>query len=165
MAGGQRKRNEFEIKDRRTKVTRLYLERKTQAEIAELLSISRYKVETDLKAIHKEWLTERVGNFEKAKAEELARLDQIERKAWIAFEKSEGDAVMTETVTNVKTGETTKERRTGQTGDATFLKLVLDCVEKRCKICGLYIQVEEEPATEEVQERDVRVCEIVVEGS
>lgn len=165
---GQRPRDRQKMEQRRTIAGQLYLKGETQAAIAKQLGVSDRTVSTYLKDIRDEWLQSRLDAHERVQAKELARIDEIERNAWAAWERSQEDAVQ---VTAKETpgagkkkptpGETTT-RTTAQVGDSKWLALALDCVEKRAKILGLYIQHEEEPATEEVTAEDIGVVEIVV---
>ncbi len=71
----------------------------------------------DLKIIRKRWMESSVSDFNQRKAEELAKIDNVEREAWVAWTTSKGNQT--------------------PTGDPRFLQNVQWCIQKRCKILGL----------------------------
>ena len=58
-----------------------------------------------------------VSDFNQRKAEELAKIDNVEREAWVAWTTSKGNQT--------------------PAGDPRFLQNVQWCIQKRCKILGL----------------------------
>jgi murein L,D-transpeptidase YafK len=78
----------LQVQQRRTTVARLYLQQRTQAEIACAVSVNQGTVSRDLKAIQAEWQRQRLDDFTQAKQRELARIDQVEREYWEAWERS-----------------------------------------------------------------------------
>lgn len=83
MVNGERLRAERE--DRRRKVARLYLNKITQAEIAEKLGVSQPTICRDLKEIEREWRAEYAADFDARRSRELAELQEMEREAAAAF--------------------------------------------------------------------------------
>lgn len=134
------------IDDRRNEVAALYAKGYYQAEIARMLGISKFTVNRDLLSIQKEWSETRQDDLQQAKQQELAKLTQVEREAWQAWERSQQDAVTVKrTEAALEVGDSksdidtikTDTTITGQVGDARFLEQVLRVSERRCKILGL----------------------------
>ncbi len=86
MSGPKRTRAEREAD--RAEIARLYLQRKTQVEIARRLKISQQQVAYDLKIIERRWRESGVMDLNEAKARELAEIDTLEREYWDAWERS-----------------------------------------------------------------------------
>ena len=124
--------------DRRVKVARDYLAGDYQTVIAERYGVSQGTISNDLKAIRLQWQEEYAATFDTMVAEQLAKIDKIERQAWQAWEDSKKDA---ETVTQEGTAEMVAKitkKRVGQTGNPQFLQQVQWCIEQRLKIIGGY---------------------------
>lgn len=136
---GRHRSNSEKIRDRR-RVAELYLKGWLQADIAKELGRSQSTVGRDLVELRKQWLKSSLVDTDKAKAKELARIDNLEREAWDAWLRSQEDA---ETVTqrvyerNKKTVKEATKTSKGQTGDPRYLDRVSWCVQQRCKILGL----------------------------
>jgi transposase len=133
--------DKFRIAERRKKVTSLYLQGKFQDEIAKVVKVDRATVSRDLKAVQAEWLKSGVMDLNAAKARELAKLDEVERQAWVAWEQSRKDAETMEVTGTAQGGkgmpDKVKKITKGQAGDSRFLGIILDCVNRRCEILGL----------------------------
>ena len=71
----------------------LYLQGKTQAEIAVELKVDRTTLWRDLQAVREEWLKDRVSGYDKLKQIELQRIDRVEAAAWEGYDRSCEDAV------------------------------------------------------------------------
>lgn len=87
------KSDEWEIHNRREKIGRLYVQGKTQMQIVEQLKVwgtqvSQSTVSNDLAAIKELWMERSAGLFNVKMAEELAKLDELEREAWANYEAS-----------------------------------------------------------------------------
>lgn len=134
-------------------VSDLYLKGATQEEIARRVSqnypedqpITRQQVSYDIQKLLKRWQKEQLLNIDAALARELARINRVEHEAWAAWARSQQDA---QTIT-VRTrprrqgqGQTaeTLQKSEGQTGDASFLRVVQWCIEQRCKLLGLDVE-------------------------
>jgi hypothetical protein len=140
MPRGRKGRSPDQIRKERAEIARLYLQRMTQAEIGERLGLSRQQVGYELKAIRREWLESSVMDFNTRKAEELARIDHVEREFLTAWERSKAarETTTTEQTTGGE-GDRVKAaiRKEQQVGDPRFLAGVQSCIEQRCKILGL----------------------------
>jgi hypothetical protein len=142
MGKGRKGRSPDEIRRDRAEIARLYLQRWTQAEIGQRLGLSRQQVGYDLNTVREEWLQSSLVDFNARKAEELARIDRLERVYWDAWEAS-GKEKETTTSEQVSKGgggdERTKAaiRKEERTGDPRYLAGVQWCIDRRSKILGL----------------------------
>jgi hypothetical protein len=124
------------ILERRKFVAQRYLRGESQWTIARALEVAQATVSNDLRAIQQDWLNSSLRDFDALKAQELAKVDEVERTAWVGWAKSQenteilkaemaGDKSRTSTVTK------------GQAGNPRFLDVVLKCIERRCAILGI----------------------------
>jgi hypothetical protein len=145
-------RTKEQILHDRAVMARLYLQGVPQYRIAEEVGVSPGQVTYDLKKVRAEWRTSALIDFNERQALELAKLDRVEAAAWESFDRSRETFVSKTFV--VSDGAATAEgeekaepasggrsqktiRSEGRHGDARFLQVVLDCVEKRCRILGI----------------------------
>jgi len=133
------KRTKFQREENYVQITELYLRGKTQYEIAALLEISQSQVNYDLKVIQRQWRESTTMNLDEAKAKELARLDELERTFWAAWESSKTERTQARQEKN-NAGATVKASMTKEQrdGNPAFLAGVMGCIEQRCKLLGLY---------------------------
>src|SRR5262249_52413146 len=66
----------------------LYLRGRTHHEIAQRLNVSRQQISYDLKVLQRRWQESALADFNAKKAAELARVDELERTYWDAWERS-----------------------------------------------------------------------------
>jgi hypothetical protein len=127
------------VQQRRQEVAALYLSGKYQSEIARLIGVSQQQVSHDLQAVQRAWLASSIRDFDAAKAEQLAKIDAVERAAWGAWERSvePRDVVMTKEVSGDFPRTETTTRREQPVGDPRFLERIQKCIEQRCDILGL----------------------------
>ena len=139
------KRTSFQIERDRREITDLYCQGWTQFAIVDRLNddvdrnyqLSRQMISYDLRQIQKKWLASALVDFDHIKAQEITKIDRLEREYWKAWEKSQEDE---ETVTQegtLTTVEKIRKTRRGQVGDPRFLAGVQWCIERRCKIIGI----------------------------
>lgn len=124
------------LADRRGQVASLYLRGMYQAEIARRFGVDQKQISRDLAYIRKEWMAAAVGNFDARKSRELAKVDEVELAAWDGWRRSQETSKVTEASTT-DGNEHAKVIEKSQAGDARFLTVVLQCVERRCKILGI----------------------------
>lgn len=129
-------RSKTEITNRRQQVAEMYLRGAYQSQIAEELGIDQSTVSRDLAELRKEWLERSINHIEQKKANELAKLDQLELTYWDAWERSKLNA---ETIIERKTplGHISETKTQGQVGNPAFLAGVMSCINKRCEILGI----------------------------
>jgi hypothetical protein len=136
----------------------LYLRGLTHYEIAQRLKVSRQQITYDLKVLQRRWQESALADFNAKKAAELAKVDELERAYWEAWERS---AQTREVTTQEKTqggGNAVDPRlkagvrKEPRDGNAEFLRGVERCVELRCKIIGAFAPVKIAPTTPNGQE-------------
>jgi hypothetical protein len=136
-------------------IARRSLKGDSLGEIAEYINsirsytLSRQQIWRDLKAIHDEWRREYTTTYDEAIRNELAKIDELERTYWIAWDESKKKKEMiraTRIADTVNAGGTekpsysrtkTEKREEQRDGDIRFLEGVERCIEKRCKLLGL----------------------------
>ena len=128
----------------REQIAARYLRGEYQVEIAAALGISQQQVSYDLKAIRAAWLASAVRDFDALKAQELAKIDAVEREYWLAWERSKKDKEISVQEGGEVDPQTRKPRikkvvmrKEGRAGNPAFLAGVLTCIERRCAILGL----------------------------
>lgn len=136
-------RTKEQIKSDRLEVARLYLQGRYQHEIAQLLGVSQQQIAYDLKAVQVEWRNVPRLQLTELKQKELARLDVLERTYWQAWEDSKKPK---ETTSSNKDGDRIKvgKRNEQRNGNPAFLRGVMDCIDRRCKLLGLDAPVKTE---------------------
>ena len=144
------KRLPIQISRDRKLIADLYCQGWIQADIAEYINkkrdytLTQQMISYDIKRIQAEWLKSSLIDLNTVKAQELGKIDRLEREYWSAWIESKKDAEIfvergkgadaTEGDTTIETVHTRK----GQVGDPRFLDGVNRCREQRCKIIGLY---------------------------
>jgi DNA-binding CsgD family transcriptional regulator len=83
-----RKNDRYALMERRKRIASMYVTGKNQWERARTVGVSQGTVSNDLAAIREDWLASTRRDFDARKAEELAKLDQLEAEAWAAWERS-----------------------------------------------------------------------------
>lgn len=135
----QFKRDAVRMNERRQAVARLYLRGQTQHEIAAQVGVDQGTVSRDLAAIQKQWKSSAVAAIDELKAQQLAKVDALERTYWEAWERSckpreTNIAKMVDGKGERKEATTHKE---GRDGNPKFLEGVLKCIERRCQLLGI----------------------------
>ena len=145
-----RKRTPFQREEDLVQITRLYLQGRTQRDIAEVVGVSQGQVNHDLKLIQTRWRESSIMDMNEAKQRELARLDILEREYWAAWEQSknertrarqESDGKSKDGKPNVVRATMEREKRDG---NPAFLAGVMSCIERRCKLLGLDAPVKQQ---------------------
>lgn len=123
-----------------------------QRDIAtELGKVRPYKftldmVKGDCGELVKRWRSLAIGDIEEQKAEQLARLMELERQAWAALARLEGGierTVARKTTYTAKTRSSNSAMKVKDTKDntAAWLRAIQFCIQERSKILGLYAPV------------------------
>jgi transcriptional antiterminator len=86
------------------RVAELYLRGSTQGEIARQLGVSRQQISYDLKVLQKRWQEAALHDFNARKAQELAKVDELERAYWQAWQDSKRVRETTTTATEKTSG-------------------------------------------------------------
>jgi hypothetical protein len=134
----------------------MYLQGKTQNEMAAAIGKSTDTVGRDLVEIKRRWVAYTTLAFDEHVAQELARIDAVERQAWDAWYTSGKPSVEIHQQDSTSgTGKRAQRRRLQRnvqkqrTPDARFLTIIGDCIDRRVKILGLN-------APEQIQARIIR---------
>ena len=160
MTSTAHKRTAIQIERDRREIAGLYLQGWKQAEIAEKLSgdgerdytLSQQLVSYDIGRLIKAWRESGMVDINDAKAQELAKINNLELTYWGAWLHSCEDAEATirktrGVVQRRQEGDGTfvaerpaevQQTSKGQAGDPRFLAGVQWCIEQRCKIIGVY---------------------------
>ena len=149
------KRSDFQREHDYNVITGHYLKGVYQSEIAKILGLTQGQISQDIKTIQARWRKSTTFNLDEHKAMELAKLDELERTAWDAWEKSTGERTKAR---QVKSGEAVmsasmeKEQRDG---NPAFLDTVLKCIDRRVKILGIDAPAKIESRTVDKDGNDV----------
>jgi transposase-like protein len=127
---------------RRQQIASLYLQGQYQSQIAQQLGVTQQQISYDLKALQKAWLASALRDFDAAKAQELAKIDECERAYWAGWERScqEREVTTTKRVRGDVPRTESSRRRETPAGDVRFLDGVMRCIHQRCDILGLSTQ-------------------------
>jgi hypothetical protein len=154
----KRSRTEAEVEQDLADVARMYVRGISTNEIARAIehqysagdvAVSITSIRQDIARIRQEWVNSALLDFNERKAEELARLDQLEAAYWKAWEDSCQPKTITEDFKGVQQAlsggravdleiNTTKNVVEERDGNALYLQGVERCIDKRCKIIGLF---------------------------
>lgn len=135
------KRSSAQIDRDRAEIARLYCQGIIQVEIAQRLDMTQQMVSYDLKAIRQAWRDSAMVDFNEARAEELAKIDTLELTYWEAWRHSCEDAETIVKKQKESGGKEMQQTLKGQAGDPRFLQGVQWCIERRCKLLGLDIEI------------------------
>jgi hypothetical protein len=144
------KRTEFEREQQLLEIQSMYLRGERQVDIAAKFGLSQPAISRDLATIKARWKNSQLIDMNEAKQRELARVDELEKVYWTAWEKSLGERRKTRQEKYAGAGENGKEhsRASVETeimlGNPSYLAGIADCVDKRCKIIGLYAPAKQE---------------------
>lgn len=137
-------RSESQKQRDRRRISEMYLRGDLQADIAKELSLSQSTVSADLAVLRDEWLASSIMDFNDRRAQELAKIDDLEREYWTAWKRSQQDAEI-RVKEAIKRGEKNQEtmiqkaqeRTEAQIGDPRYLSGIQWCINKRCELLGL----------------------------
>lgn len=141
------KRNKQQILRDRIVISDLYSRSWNQEKIADYLSsresdftpkiqYSEDMIKRDLKAVRDGWLKSSLRNFDEMRAEQLAKLNQMEAEAWREWQRSCEDYTKKTTGSNSQ-GSISKIETGTQTGDPRYMTAILSIIERRCRLLGL----------------------------
>lgn len=152
-----KKRNKAEIELDKLVIAKLYLEQKTQLQIADWIKRNRpYNLSLPvisgiLKALFLEWRAQAINKIDELKARDLAKLLDIERTASEAWERSlqtsektthEHDEIPARITKKLKKFKPAKPIlkvsvvKENRDGDPRFLEIILKCIAQRSEILG-----------------------------
>lgn len=122
-------------------ITRLYIQGYYQSDIAKQVNISQQQVSRYINKIINEWKNSDLININEHKKKELEKLNVIESEAWQAWHNSTKEK-LTKIARNKNEVTEKTVKSEDNYGNSIFLKIVLDCIDKRCKILGLNAPVQ-----------------------
>jgi len=142
---GGRKRTRIQREYDLQEIGTLYLKGFVQAAIATHINknrdyeVSQQTVSNDLKTLQKRWLDSSLTDYNEAKAQELAKIDNLERLAWQDYEASKDPIVRRKTAKKIdgQITEATQEVGGQGEGNTRFLEIVKWCIDRRIKLLGL----------------------------
>ena len=127
--------------ERAQRAARMRIAGRTEAEIAMKLQVSASTARRDLQRAAATWKALTAQSLEEARREELARLAEVERGYWEAWEQSRQDRETTTTRQVLDADKNVIElstvKREGQMGKPAFLQGVLACIDRRHKLLDL----------------------------
>jgi len=139
-----------------TELAGLYLQGKTQQQIAEHFSTNRpyslstYAIGHDIQILHQRWIETQLLNMDEAKARELSRIDKLEMAYWDGWDRSlkTQETFEAEKVEDTQPGakgttqkfikERSHKKEVTMVGEPRFLDGVARCIEQRCRILGIH---------------------------
>lgn len=119
-----------------------YLRGQKTSAIAQNIGISATDVSDCLRILRERWKASSLQDFSQRRADELAKLEELEATYWHAWEESQKNAVQqTRTDGFDQQGGRRPARHVtkqlSSTGDVRFLDGVWKCIERRIKLLGL----------------------------
>lgn len=111
----------------------------TQPEIAAALQVCQATISNDLKLLVDRWTKSGLMDLNRAKAQELERINHLELVYWDAWEVSKQDkeSTLAEKTEGNEIRTKAQQRKEGQVGSPSFLAGVQWCIDRRCKLLGL----------------------------
>ena len=137
MAKVGRKTNAFQRTANLAEIAELYAQGVPQFLIARRVDRSEAQISLDLKKLFKDWTEAAFVNVDIGRAETLARIEETEAQAWIAFKLSQGKIETTTEKTGGLNGYEKQVKTEFKAGDSSFLRIVLDCCKQRREMFGL----------------------------
>jgi hypothetical protein len=141
------KRSRFQAQRDQVDIATLYLQGKPQHEIADILSkdqnrgytLTQQTISRDMKHIERAWRQSSLVEFNTARARELAKIDNLEREYWKAWDRSKTEKKHSEKekTEGEHVKEVTRIQKWELIGDHRFLEGVQWCISKRCELLGL----------------------------
>ncbi len=139
------------LEARQAEVAELYLQGRTQFQIAQQIGVSQQTISRDIKMIRRRWAKESVRYHQQMVQEEFHRLRMLERSYWEAWEASKG---LIETKRTSRRGAVAgiagdddggenpgvidaSVETTTSFGDPRYLQGIERCIEQRRRIAAL----------------------------
>jgi hypothetical protein len=151
--GGPR-RTELQKAYHRDEIAARYLRGESQASIGRDLGLSQQQVSADVKWLGLEWQRRASANIIELRAEQIAKLDLLERTFWEAWDASFGGSLVDvveyarldepqrpDTAPSLKVGRwaeiRSKVARSNGAGNPAYLEGVRRCIQLRIRLLGL----------------------------
>ena len=105
------------------------------------ITISQATISRDLDEIQEQWKQTTTLDIDKAKVNELQKIDRVERELWKGWNRSYGHVKKKTAKVKDSDDKGHESEKTvqewEQAGDPRFLLGILQCIEKRCRILGI----------------------------
>jgi len=124
------------------------------------MKVSQAQISMDVRTLQKRWVAAGLMDLTEAKARELAKIDELERTYWDAWEESK-KARQVDTSGKTEGGELRAQiRKETRDGNPAFLTGVGWCIDRRAKLLGL-----DAPTKQDITSggKTISVREVVVE--
>ncbi len=123
---------------RRVQVAEMVIRGFSRNKIAVSLGVSITTIRDDLAQIKKDWRELEVQHFEDRVNDQLRKIDEVEREAWLAWERSKSPRE-TYTAERSADGKQTSYivKEESQIGDPQYLTIIDKCIGRRCSLLGL----------------------------
>lgn len=131
------RRPEFQREADLLRTGELYIQGKTQIQIAEIIGVSQGTISNDLKELQKRWKEKSIQLIDERKAEELAKVDQLERTYWEAWLKSCQYQEMSTMLNDKLVTVLVPLEQATPMGDTKYLAGIQWCIDRRCKMLGV----------------------------
>jgi hypothetical protein len=113
----RKKRTKLKRDRDRDHIAQQYLQGRTQHEIAADLGLSQQQISYDLRMVQGAWIESAIRSFALKRAEEIAKIGQLEHDYWEAWQESKAKLIEP---------------------DPVFLEGVQWCIKQRCAIYGSF---------------------------
>jgi hypothetical protein len=128
------------ILQRREHVAELHLDGMTMRHIAQELGVALGTVHSDLRYVERQWAKSANESYSKSISKVISKLDLMEKEAYEAFEKSQGESVVVLNRGKSRSGTsevTRQEIRKASPGDPRYLEVIAKCIDHRMRVLGL----------------------------
>lgn len=116
----------------------LYCRGVPQAVIAQEIGVARQQIGYDVATLLKRWRAQAGALLTGKAVLELAKVDNLERTYWDAWERSKSERQISQTQkVGARGAIKALLRKEGSQGNPAFLAGVMSCIERRCKLLGL----------------------------
>jgi predicted transcriptional regulator len=135
MAG--KKRTSDQIQSDRAKIASFMLRGYSQKQIADEMKMTEAMVSREVKELRKDWAESAKIDMNEALGQELARIDQIEKEAWEAWEESKKPTKREQQSVTEGQAQKVSIVKNYRTGDPRYMNIITWCVEQRSRLLGL----------------------------
>lgn len=117
------------------RVASMLLAGRYQHEVAAELGVSRQQIGYDLRILRRQWISSALVDFHQLKAEQIAKIDDLERTYHEAWRQSQRP--VNTLTTTIGRFDSKAVRTVTSPGDVRYLQGVMRCIDMRCRFLGL----------------------------
>lgn len=128
-------------------ICQLYLQGYSFMEIAKVVSLSSVTVRQTIEESRKLWIERHDRALSDLVAEQVAKIDRVESRAWESYEESRKQYIEQQSTSGSNdkgTFHSNKKTKRKQIGSAEFLNIILNCVRQRSELLGLNKKTEDD---------------------